>query len=229
MAAHVVGEGLQPGGGARDEGEATHLATAGEQARDGGADAARGADDGDVPLRQGRKGVEHPPGLGLDGCRGERVSVGHADVGAAAQRDAPTRDGGGQGAEPDGSRAQAHGAVDRPGHPGAPLLGSLQEVAGTERHEDDVPHALATDLDGGHREGGKGKAAQGGVVDAVGHAAERAPEASQVLGEVGAGMNEEGEGVWCAHDNSWRRALGKGRSVPLRCGVSPSRRWERAR
>ena len=118
VAAHVLGQGLQAGCGAGHEGEAADVAAAGEQAGDGGADAAGGPDDGDVPLGQGREAVEHPAGLGLDGRGGERVAVGHADVGAAAQRDPAGRHGGGQRAEPDGARAQADRPVDGPRAPG---------------------------------------------------------------------------------------------------------------
>ena len=137
------------------------------------------------------------------GRGGEGVAVRHPDVGAAAQGQPTRGDRGRECAEAHGAAAEADGAVDRPRHPGAALRRGLEQVPGAEGHEDDVPDALAADLDGGHRERRQREAAQCGVVDAVRHEPERPPDPGEVLGEAGARVDEEREAVPCGHDDSF--------------------------
>ncbi len=186
-------------GRAGDEGQPAGRAVAGEQPGDGRADAAGGADDGDVRAAHPPEVVEEHPRLVVDDGGGEGVAVGHADVGAAAERDPAAGDGRGQGTESDGAAPEAARLVDGAVHAVATLAGLREQVARPEGHEHDVPDLRPADVDRRHRDRRHGQASQRRGIDALGHVAEGSPDAGHVLAEAGARVDGEGEGAGAAH------------------------------
>jgi len=145
------------------------------------------------PRRRGQR-----PQHGLGGDRGgDGVAVGHPDVGARTEQRPAAGRRRRQRAEPGEAAAGRCGPVDGRGDPPVGQPPVTEQLPGRERHAHDPAGGGVGALGqcgGGQGERGQREVAEGPLEGGDGHPAQRRDEPADLGGDVGAGVDQEGDG-----------------------------------